>query len=259
MPSWVYEEEIFGGDSSLWFSPDSQLLAWCTFDETLVPEFTFPVYNPSNDNDKVVPYTQNVKMRYPKPGYPNPLVKVLLFDLAEYRTRGSTTDETIQEHVYELSWDGRHAGDNSIISEVAWVGNHTLIVKEVNRNADNGSVVLFDLSDTVRALAPVHPKGVKGKVVRRLGRQGEEGDEGWIDQGQTIRPLPEALLRKYAELGHTTEEGSVGAYLDVVPTKEGYNHIALFSPADSQTPRFLTGGEWEISGKVEGVDAQGNV
>lgn len=44
------------------------------------------------------------------------------------------------------------------------------------------------------------------------------------------------------------------AYLDVVPTPEGYNHIALYSPADSSTPQFLTSGEWEVTSEILAVD-----
>lgn len=41
-----------------------------------------------------------------------------------------------------------------------------------------------------------------------------------------------------------------------MPTPEGYNHIALFSPADSSTPRFLTKGDWEVTGGIAGVNAK---
>ena len=46
----------------------------------------------------------------------------------------------------------------------------------------------------------------------------------------------------------------VPAYLDIVPTPEGYNHIALFSPANSSTPQFLTYGEWEVTSEILAVD-----
>ena len=39
-----------------------------------------------------------------------------------------------------------------------------------------------------------------------------------------------------------------------MPTPEGYNHVALFSPADSNTPRFLTTGDWEVADGILGVD-----
>lgn len=48
----------------------------------------------------------------------------------------------------------------------------------------------------------------------------------------------------------------IDAYLDIVPNHEGFNHIALFSSASSDTPRFLTSGPWEVTGKIQGIDAK---
>lgn len=52
----------------------------------------------------------------------------------------------------------------------------------------------------------------------------------------------------------TPKDGQPSGYLDIVPTPEGYNHIALFSPADSSVPRWLTYGEWEVAGGIKAVD-----
>ena len=182
MPDWVYEEEVFSRDFALWWSPDSQKVAFLKFDETEVDEYSFPIYNPTSDNDAVIPYTHDVIMKYPKPGYSNPLVSVHVFDLGRHLVSGSRvipeeatiTDFPDAENTYELDWPQRHAANESIILEVAWVGNASLIVKEVNRNADNGTVLLFDLDADVRLRS-------FGTVVRKLGKEGEEGDSGWID------------------------------------------------------------------------------
>lgn len=64
-------------------------------------------------------------------------------------------------------------------------------------------------------------------------------------QNQNIFPLPKSM-----------KGSGSAAYLDIVPTPEGYNHIALYSPANSNTPRFLTSGEWEVSSGIKGVDAK---
>lgn len=171
VPDWVYEEEVFGSDHTLWWSPDTSKIAFLALDETAVPEFTFPIYNPTNDNDAINPYTDDVVMKYPKPGYPNPLASVHVFDLSEYLAQGLTS---AAESTVTLEWDGRHPSNDSIIQEVAWIGNTTLILKEVNRNADDGSVVLFELN-TSNLLRN------RGKVVRKIGKRGEQGDDGWID------------------------------------------------------------------------------
>jgi dipeptidyl aminopeptidase B len=177
VPDWVYEEEVFSADYALWWSPDSTKVAFLRLDETTVDEFTFPVYNPSDDSFAVVPYTHDVVMKYPKPGYNNPLVSVHIFDLSGYQANGqaNTGDFPDDAATSQLDWDGRHPVEDSIIFEVTWVANQSLIIKEINRNADNGSVILFDLT------AGVNAGRVRGQVVRKLGKTGEEGDNGWVD------------------------------------------------------------------------------
>ncbi|KAJ3759110.1 dipeptidyl aminopeptidase [Lentinula raphanica] len=241
VPDWVYEEEIFSGDHALWWSPDSQKVAFLRFDETAVDEFSFPIYNPTEDNSAVIPYTSEITMKYPKPGYNNPLVSVHVFDLGKYLGSDTVVQNGFPAAnvTLELDWPGRHPISNSVIMEIAWVDDAQLLLKEVNRNADSGSVVFFDLNNSDEKARS------RGTVVRNLGKEGEEGDNGWIDNDQNIFPLPRSM-----------RESNAAAYLDVVPTPEGYNHIALFTPANSSTPRFLTSGEWEVSSGIKGVDSK---
>jgi len=143
------------------------------FDETLVPEYAFPIYNPTDDSNAVIPYTTDVVMKYPKPGYNNPLVTAHVFDLDLYLAKDQSATAGVGHAIFDLDWEQRKSSTDSIISEVAWVGNATLLIKEVNRNADDGNVILFNL-DATRSKS-------YGRVVRKLGRAGEEGDDGWID------------------------------------------------------------------------------
>ncbi|TFK73733.1 dipeptidyl aminopeptidase [Pluteus cervinus] len=249
VPDWVYEEEVFSADFALWWAPDSNKLAFLAFDETLVDEFSFPVYNPTNNADTVIPYTSEVVMKYPKPGYNNPLVSVHVFDLKGFLEDPTfvTLGRPAGDATIELDWNGKQAPDNSIILEVAWVTNSTLIVKEVNRNADDGSVVVFQLGD--QFVGGLQEEKSVGKVTRKLGKGGEEGDDGWIDNSQTIHPLPAGL----------SFQGTESAYLDIVPTPDGYNHIALFSPVDTTKPIFLTSGPWEVTSRIQAVDVDGRL
>lgn len=182
---WVYEEEVFGDSLALWWSPNSEKIAFLSFDETAVDEFTFPVYNPTEDSHTVVPYPGHVTMKYPKPGYNNPLVSVHIFEVDRYLSTladDHSTNATLaaQQSTLQLDWDGRYPLDNSIIAEVAWVGNSSLLVKEVTRAAHNGSVVLFDLQNGAANI---------GTTVRKLGKTGEQGDDGWIDSVSRERYL----------------------------------------------------------------------
>ena len=178
VPDWVYEEEIFAADFALWWSPDSSKVAFLAFDETAVNEYTFPIYNPTDDANSIIPYPSEVVMKYPKPGFANPLVSVHVFDLASYHAHNDGSKNIgfpLADNTLTLDWDGRHPVEDSIIMEVTWVGNSSLMVKEVNRNADDGSVIFFDLD-----LVNVQSRA-RGKAVRKLGKHGEEGDDGWID------------------------------------------------------------------------------
>lgn len=173
VPDWVYEEEVFGNDYSLWWSPDSSKIAFLRLDETAVDEYHFPIYNPTDDAHSVIPYPEDVTIKYPKPGYDNPIASVHVFDLTSYLEFPVLL--SVADTTFELEWAGRLSTNNSIISQVTWVDNSTLIVKEVNRAADQGGIIFFNFE----MLAP--GQIAYGEIVRRLGKHGEEGDDGWID------------------------------------------------------------------------------
>ena len=101
-----------------------------------------------------------------------------VFDLGKYLNSDSVVISgfPVEDHTLEVNWEGRHRVENSIIMEVTWVDDAQRLVKEVNRNADLGSVVFFDLNSSDNNKARSH-----GTVVRKLGTKGEEGDDGWID------------------------------------------------------------------------------
>jgi len=69
--SWVYMEEILGRASrykAYWWSPDSKRLAFMRFDDSKVP--VFPLYSADGQHG----YLEETP--YPKPGDPNPEVRV---------------------------------------------------------------------------------------------------------------------------------------------------------------------------------------
>ena len=69
--SWVYYEEIFGRASryrAFWWSPDSKRLAFFRFDDTPVPDFPLIDANGVHGSLELA--------HYPKPGDPNPQVRI---------------------------------------------------------------------------------------------------------------------------------------------------------------------------------------
>ncbi|WVQ93213.1 hypothetical protein IAU59_000277 [Kwoniella sp. CBS 9459] len=213
VPDWVYEEEVFETDSAVWWSPDGQTLAYLRSDESAVKDFKMQYYNPSNDAFETHQYQSELDMKYPKPGTPNPLCTVHSYTLSTQARQ-------------QLSWEGEMPLDSRIIIEIGWVANDALLVKEIDRAARIGNVILFQGGAN------------QGDIVRILGEDGEQGDNGWIDHGQNVIPV----------------KGPVGGYLDIVPN-EGYNHIAFFSPLNASKPIWVTSGEWEVT-EISGVDAE---
>ena len=67
IPDWVYEEEVFGSDSTVWWSPDGRKLAFLTFDESEVHQYKFPIYNKDRFSPGADSYPSETVMRYPKP------------------------------------------------------------------------------------------------------------------------------------------------------------------------------------------------
>ncbi|KAH6972243.1 dipeptidyl peptidase IV N-terminal region-domain-containing protein [Ilyonectria sp. MPI-CAGE-AT-0026] len=155
VPDWVYEEEIFGSRSTLWFSPDAKFVAFLSFNETGVGTFTIPYYM---DNEKLAPtYPNELDLRYPKVGSTNPTVQLNLLTV-------STGDyETIPVDVFEP--------ETLIIGEVSWVTDtHTaLIYRAFNRVQDLDTHVV------------VNPTSLTSEVVRE-----RDGTDGWLENTLSI-------------------------------------------------------------------------
>jgi dipeptidyl aminopeptidase len=109
-------------------------------------------------------FAVRANIRYPKPGNPNPLVSVQTFSLKSFQA-----SKSYHNAKQTLTWPGQLDLDKRIIMEVGWAADDALIVKEIDRSARNGSVVLFESGSST------------GLVVRKLGKEGEERDDGWID------------------------------------------------------------------------------
>lgn len=77
-PDWVYEEE-FEHTRYFEFSPDSKMVAFVKFDESKVPEYSFPVYLNKNKEEMNL-YPSTYQYKYPKAGETNSTVSVCVYD-----------------------------------------------------------------------------------------------------------------------------------------------------------------------------------
>ena len=100
--SWVYMEEILGRGSryaAFWFSPDGNLIAYLRTDETQVPVFTLNRLDEADGVHGLLEVTP-----YPKPGDPNPKVKMGIADIASGKTTWVRTDDNTDQYIAWPFW-----------------------------------------------------------------------------------------------------------------------------------------------------------
>ena len=106
--SWVYGEEL-SQTTAMWWSPDSRKIAYYRFDEKQVPFYHLQL-------DQTQLYSRDDMEAYPKPGQPNPVVDLFVYDVASKRSvkvdvrSGRPFENNVVGHyVYRVQWspDGK--------------------------------------------------------------------------------------------------------------------------------------------------------
>ncbi|KAK6338201.1 hypothetical protein TWF730_002275 [Orbilia blumenaviensis] len=212
VPDWVYEEEVFGGNTATWWSLDSKFIAFLRTNETQVPEYPvqYFVSRPSGDVPQpgLEKYPEERRIKYPKAGAPNPTVDILFYDIEK--------DDT-----FTVAIENDFSDLERLITEVTWAGNNNVLVRETNRESDVLKMVLIDVGTR------------KGKIVREVDINAIDG--GWFEVSQHTTFIPAE-----PEFGRAND-----GYIDTV-VHEGYDHLAYFTPLDQTEPILLTKGKWEV-------------
>ncbi|MDD8019906.1 MAG: DPP IV N-terminal domain-containing protein [Acidobacteriota bacterium] len=138
--SWVYGEEL-DQTTAMWWSPDSQQIAFYRFDEKEVPDYYLQL-------DQTKLYSKMDIEPYPKSGQPNPVVDLLVYDLRnkkvtnlDVRQGQPFSNEVVGHYIYGINWtkDGREllffrANRRQNITELAAAnpatGETRLVVRE---------------------------------------------------------------------------------------------------------------------------------
>ncbi|GAA6063684.1 hypothetical protein JCM10212_003351 [Sporobolomyces blumeae] len=272
VPDWVYEEEVFSSDTTTWWSPTGTKLSFLSFDESLVPTYDFPIYNSDFYEPGADTYPASTRMKYPKPGYPNPLVRIRVFDLERYQklSRGEELDEgerlseedKVRRSLWELRLERPFDAEDEVVSEVVWIGRDELVVKVTNRIATVERVARFVLDaageeedEEDRDRAGQSDRIMVGKVVREV--DFDKLDQGWAEPGSNMVGIESTLLlHSLSSTSSAPIPSYPSGYLDIAPNSQGYNHLAYYSSADEAEPAWLTQGEWEIDGGIQMVDVK---
>jgi dipeptidyl-peptidase-4 len=93
---WVYGEEL-DQSSAMWWSPDSRRIAYYDFDESPVPQYALL-------GGLAGLRTRVESCGYPKPGDPNPVARLEVFDLATRARTKIDIGASADQYVYGARW-----------------------------------------------------------------------------------------------------------------------------------------------------------
>lgn len=137
--SWVYMEEIIGRSlnyRAFWWSPNSEMIAFLRFDDSPVPKF--PLFDANGVHGRLE------WEHYPKPGDPNPLVKMGVAHINTNKVVWIDEDESIDQYTAWPFWTpdskelfyqvlNRGQDDLQILSANPETGKNKLIYEEKSK------------------------------------------------------------------------------------------------------------------------------
>jgi len=226
IPDWVYEEEVFAGNSVTWWSEDGQYIAFMRTDETAVPEYPIQYFISRPSGEKPEPGEENYpevrQIKYPKAGAPNPVVELQFYNLAK-------------DEVFSVKSNSVQLGKEKLITEVVWAGKDgKVLVRITNRESDVLNVVLIDVTQRTE------------KVIRTVDVTALDG--GWFEVSEYTRFIP----------GDPGNGRPHDGYIDTI-IHNNYDHLAYFTPLDNPEPILLTSGPWEVVNAPSAIDLKNNL
>uniref|UniRef100_A0A8D3C2G7 Uncharacterized protein n=1 Tax=Scophthalmus maximus TaxID=52904 RepID=A0A8D3C2G7_SCOMX len=109
-----FPEEMFSSNQGLWWSPGGKYVAYAQFNDTQVHAIEYPWYGENQ-------YPSTVSIPYPKPGTPNPVVKLFVVD----------TDNTTK--ITEVVVPASFGSSEHYLATVTWVTDNRIAVQWLKR------------------------------------------------------------------------------------------------------------------------------
>ncbi|NXU56328.1 DPP4 peptidase, partial [Turnix velox] len=161
IPDWVYEEEMFGTHSALWWSPNGDFVAYATFNDTEVPLIEYSFYS-----EDTLQYPKTVRIPYPKAGATNPTVQFFIVD-----TRSSPVESA------EISPPAEIKSQDYYLSVVTWVTDERICLQWLRRIQNFSVLTVCDFERNTRTWTCPQEKQFT-----------EESATGWIGRFQPSVP-----------------------------------------------------------------------
>lgn len=226
IPDWVYEEEVFSGNSATWWSGDGKYVAFLRTDESKVPTYPVQYFFSRPSGKEPEPGEENYpevrQIKYPKAGAPMSVVTLQFYDVTE-------------KEIFTVPIEDDFTDDDRLITEVVWAGSTgKALIRVTNRESDIMKVIVVDAAKRT------------GKTVRETDVNAIDG--GWFEVSESTTYVPAD-----PENGRPYD-----GYIDTI-IHEGYDHLAYYTPLESADPIMLTSGKWEVVRAPSAVDLKNNI
>ncbi|XP_013915628.1 PREDICTED: dipeptidyl peptidase 4 [Thamnophis sirtalis] len=158
LADWVYEEEMFGTHSALWWSPNGRFLAFAEINDTEVPVIEYSFYS-----EDTLQYPKTIKIPYPKAGAINPTIKLFVVNIEALSTK----------NISEIVAPSSITSGDHYLSVVTWVTDEILCLQWLNRIQNFSMLTICDYSSDKWQC----PK-----------ERREESKTGWVGRFQPSEP-----------------------------------------------------------------------
>ncbi|XP_022797586.1 prolyl endopeptidase FAP-like [Stylophora pistillata] len=177
VPDWVYEEDVTSTNVAMWFSPDGRYLVYAQSNDTQVKWFPYMWYGKYSDM-----YTTVKKIAYPKPGSPNPVVKIKMVDLNKLPTNESQVPNTM-----DLNPPAEFTNIEHYYTNVGWASSTKVLIWWLNRVQDTFISSICDA-----------PSG------RCAENQKTQVTNGWVDTKTYLLDISLVLIHRYFQSAETS-------------------------------------------------------
>uniref|UniRef100_A0AAQ6A7M2 Dipeptidyl-peptidase 4 n=1 Tax=Amphiprion ocellaris TaxID=80972 RepID=A0AAQ6A7M2_AMPOC len=139
IPDWVYEEEMFSSGQGFWWSPEGKYVAFAEFNDTKVHTIEYSWFG---DNQ----YPSTVIIPYPKPGTPNPIVKLFVVDADNV------------ENINEVVVPATFSSVEHYLASVTWATENRVAVQWLKREQNHLILQIYNFTGTNWAPDEVKPE-----------------------------------------------------------------------------------------------------
>ncbi|XP_068165574.1 dipeptidyl peptidase 4-like [Antennarius striatus] len=163
IPDWVYEEEMFSSNQGLWWSPGGTFVAYVESNDTEVHMIEYTWYGENQ-------YPSTVSIPYPKPGTPNPVVKLFVVDADDT----TNITEVVVPKVFRSS--------EHYLATVTWVTDQRIAVQWLERVQQHLTLQMYNFT---------------GSQWEALEFQWVSSSTGWVGRFSPPEPVFDADGRGY--------------------------------------------------------------